>query len=73
LTYVNDMMDGVKCYASMFADDAKIMRWVKTLEDCVMKQEDLDKIFEWSKAWEMEFNTKNAKPSRWVRELEGQI
>ena len=61
LTYVNDMMDGVRSYASMFADDTKIMRQIKSLEDCVTMQEDLDKIFEWSKEWEMEFNTKKCK------------
>ena len=42
------MMDGVRSYASMFADDTKIMRQVKSLEDCITTQEDLDKIFKWS-------------------------
>ena len=56
LLYVNDMPIGINSYMNMFADDAKIMRKVKTLEDCNKLQEDLDKIYEWSVKWQMEFN-----------------
>ena len=41
---------------NMFADDTKIMRRVKNQEDCNKLQEDLDRIYEWSKKWQMEFN-----------------
>ncbi len=40
----------------MFADDAKIMRRIKTEEDCLRLQEDLDKLQEWSNKWLLEFN-----------------
>ena len=56
LLYVNDMPIGINSYMNMFADDAKIMRKVKTLEDCNKLQEDLDKIYDWSVKWQMEFN-----------------
>ena len=56
LIYVNDMPIGIDSYMNMFADDTKIMRRVKTLEDCNKLQEDLDRIYEWSKKWQMEFN-----------------
>ncbi len=56
LLYVNDMPIGINSYMNMFADDAKIMRKVKNLEDCNKLQEDLYKIYEWSVKWQMEFN-----------------
>ena len=56
LLCVNDMPIGINSYMNMFADDAKIMRKVKNLEDCNKLQEDLDKIYEWSVKWQMEFN-----------------
>ena len=57
LIYVNDMTVGISSYMNMFADDAKIMRRVKNIEDCNKLREDIDKIYEWSKNWQMEFNT----------------
>ena len=56
LIYVNDMPVGIDSYINMFADDTKIMRKVKTMEDCNKLQKDLDKIYKWSKEWLMEFN-----------------
>ena len=56
LVYVNDMPEGIVSYMNMFADDTKIMREIKNLEDCDKLQEDLDKIYKWSKEWQMEFN-----------------
>ena len=40
----------------MFVDDTKMCKWVKGEEDCNILQNDLDKIWKWSKEWEMEFN-----------------
>ena len=57
LIYVNDMPEGVKSYMNMFADDAKIMKRIRNMDDCNALQRDLDKINEWSRTWQMEFNT----------------
>lgn len=56
--YINDMLEGVKSYMSLFADDAKLLRKVGKREDCEILQEDLNKIWEWSRVWQMEFNVK---------------
>ena len=56
--YINDMAEEVKSYISLFADDVKILKEVKNNDDCDLLQEDLNKIYEWSKKWKMEFNTK---------------
>jgi len=58
LVYMNDMVEGVNSYVSLFADDAKLLRKVKTIADCESLQRDLDKILEWSERWEMKFNAK---------------
>ena len=58
LIYVNDMIEGVSSYMSLFADDAKLLRKISNQEDCKELQKDLERICNWSKRWEMEFNTK---------------
>ncbi len=73
--YVNDMTDRVTNYMTMFADDAKIMRRVINEEDHAALGQDLVKLSEWSKKWEMPFNTKKCsvlefgKSNRRVMEL----
>ena len=42
LVYINDMPEGVSSYINLFADNAKLYRWVKN-EDCEILQEDLTK------------------------------
>ena len=54
--YVNDMVEGIDSYVNLFADDAKVMRKVRSEEDCRRLQEDLDRINEWSRVWKMDFN-----------------
>ena len=67
LVYINDMPEGVTGYMNMFADDAKIMRRVRNMEECNKLQEDLDKIYEWSKTWQMEFNINKSCVMRFGR------
>ena len=59
--YVNDMVEGIDSYMNLFADDAKVMRRVKSEDDCMKLQEDLDKIDEWSRNWKMNFNLGKCK------------
>ena len=42
----------------MFVDDAKLLRKIRNHKDCEELQNDINKIYEWSKTWEMEFNIK---------------
>ena len=53
LIYLNDMT-GVSSYISLFADDAKLLRKIGNHKDCEELQNDINKIYEWSKTWEME-------------------
>ena len=61
LVYINDMVEEVDSYISLFADDAKLLKRVENNTDCEMLQNDLNKIYEWSKRWEMEFNANKCK------------
>ena len=56
--YVNDMVEGIGSYVSLFADDAKLLRKIERDEDCMALQQDLERIWDWSRKWEMKFNTK---------------
>ena len=59
--YVNDLVDGIGSYVNLFADDTKLMRRVNNIGDCRKLQEDLDKVGQWGRKWQMEFNTSKCK------------
>ena len=51
----------------MFADDQKLLRKITNYKDCEELQNDINKIHEWIKMWEMEFNAINAIYWKWER------
>ncbi len=73
LVYINDMPEGISSYMSLFADDAKLQRPIKTTKDCEALQKDLDKIWEWSKKWEMEFNVNKCHVMEWEKVKRDQV
>ena len=58
VVYVNDMTEGVSSYISLFADDAKLLRKIRNHKDCEELQNDINKIYEWSKTSKMSLNAK---------------
>ena len=56
--YVNDMQMGVTSYINLFADDAKLFRVIESQNDCQQLQSDINRIYEWSLRWKLEFNAK---------------
>ena len=70
LIYVNDMTEGVSSYISLFADDTKLRRKIGNHKDCEELQNDISKIYEWSKTQEMEFNAKNAMYWKWEKKVQ---
>ena len=61
LIYINDLLDGISSGGKLFADDAKIFKRIKSLQDRLILQQDLIKLQEWSSKWLMEFNEKKCK------------
>ena len=56
LIYINDLPDEIDSEALLFADDTKVYRIIKSIEDSLQLQKDLDKLVEWSHKWLLEFN-----------------
>lgn len=58
LVYINEIVDAVNegSEIALYADDSKCFRVVKTLNDALSLQSDLDNLSFWSKAWDINFN-----------------
>ena len=61
LIYVNDIPETVNCSIKMFADDTKLFRTVKTIDDCNILQNDLNTLSQWTKDWLLIFNVDKCK------------
>ena len=66
----------------LYADDILVNRPINNEQDCITLQEDLDKLMQWEKKWEMEFNpskcivlniTKKKKKISFDYRLHGQV
>ena len=56
LIYINDISNVVSSQMSLFADDAKLFRAIKSIEDRKKLQDDINAMNQWSNLWQMEFN-----------------
>ena len=58
LIYINDIVEVVHQDSEMalYADDSKCFRVIKSLNDSLLLQSDLDNLSSWSKTWDMDFN-----------------
>ena len=56
LIYINDLDDDVTSKVLKFADDTKVFRKIESDADRQQLQDDLNKLNEWSKKWQMLFN-----------------
>ena len=54
--FMNDMEKGLTSYVSKFADDTKVVHRIRHEEDSKNLQADLDKLYEWTRKWQMGFN-----------------
>ncbi len=61
LLYVNDIPSELKCKIKMFADDTKIWKRIRTIEDGLELQKDIDALDTWSENWLLSFNKKKCK------------
>ena len=61
LVFINDLPELVTHYCKLFADDTKLIGVVKNSLDQKILQEDIDKLVNWSKKWNMEFNEGKCK------------
>lgn len=56
LIYIKHMKERVKTHMTLFANDAELQRRMRTEEDCMRLEGDLNVICELSNKFKMEFN-----------------
>ena len=54
--YINDIDSNILSKLNKFADDTKLCRKAKSNEDINILNSDLDKLYKWSREWQMLFN-----------------
>ena len=71
LIYINDIASDVTSTLCLFADDSILYKEIKSTEDQLQLQNDLQKVFNWAGKWQMSFNASKCefyklpvKPSR---------
>lgn len=70
LCHINDLPSSVKSTVRLFADDCLLYREIRSFQDHIKLQEDLNCLVDWARKWGMKFNakkcfvlpTKNQKP-----------
>ena len=59
LIYINDLPDDINFDVYMYADDTKLYREIKTIEDQRILQKDLDTLTKWSEIGCISFIQRN--------------
>ena len=61
LIFVNTIENGIDSTVLKFADDLKVFKVIRDVDDQNAFQSDLDKLVKWSEAWQMKFNISKCK------------
>ena len=56
--YINDLPETLSSDVFLFADDTKIFREIKSIQDSTALQHDIDLLEQWTKKWLLDFNIK---------------
>ena len=56
LLYINDISESLTSHIGLFADDCIMYRPIISTEDSLHLQKDLDRVFEWTRHWQMQLN-----------------
>lgn len=67
LLYINDMPAKASSTTRLFADDSLLYRKIKTIQDSIALQEDLDRLQKWEEDWQMSFNPSKCEVIRFSR------
>ena len=61
ILYVNDIPNLIESNVKMFADDTKIYSVIKSFDDSLKLQHDIDRFMQWSSTWLLRFNAAKCK------------
>ena len=64
LIFINDIASTMNSQVSIFADDTKILRCIRSDEDVQALQNDLKTAEEWSREWKLRFNANKCRVLR---------
>ena len=69
LLYINDLPLSISPSSStrLFADDSLLFRPIKTNDDCLHLQQDIDALEQWETKWQMKFRPDKCKLLRFTR------
>ena len=56
IAFINDLPESVLSSVFMFADDTKLYHPIKSPQDHLIMQQDLDNLVEWCEKWQMFIN-----------------
>ena len=70
LSFINDIHENLDSKLRLFADDALLYRSIDTVNDCIILQNDIDKLVSWSKSWQMQFSVTKCHTMRITRKKE---
>ena len=54
--FINDICDSINSSSYLFADDTKLFRVIKSINDIAILQNDLNTMIDWSDKWLLRFN-----------------
>ena len=67
LIFINDLSDNIKSSVCLFADDCVLYRKIRSLQGCLILQEDLTSLGLWEADWQMKFNVAKCHSMRVTR------
>ena len=67
LIYINDITENISSQLKLFADDCLLYLSVKSEQDSILLQWDLDTLSQWAKVWQMRFNLSKCTVMRCTR------
>ena len=56
LLYINDITTDINSDIRLFADDCILYRSIKSYQDLLILQQDINTLYHWSLTWQMQFN-----------------
>ena len=71
LVFINDLPDNIRSSVRLFADDCVLYRNICSPSDCLILQDDLDRLAQWETDWQMKFNVAKCHsiPSRQTNQV----
>ena len=70
LVFINDLPDNIRSSVHLFADDCVLYRNICSLFDCLILQDDLDRLAQWEADWQMKFNVAKCHSPASVAQLD---